>query len=211
MVATVPCSIATGFYLSHYGHYKAVLIAAWGVVTIGNVLLVSLWKVDTPVAVWAVTQLVLGCGHGAILITGNIALQSHVSAKHMGDVAAMLTFLRGLGMACGVGIGGTLFQNFLSHWLTKAGLSTTVAQDLEAYIPLLNTLPATEAVYVSAIRTALAKAHQEVFEVCIAFTGLVFISMFAIREVGLRKELASEHVLAEGKVGMRSSVKRSNV
>ena len=46
----------------------------------------------------------------------------------------MYTFFRSLGMCVGVTIGGNVFQNVMAHFLSKAGVSTSIAKDAEAFI-----------------------------------------------------------------------------
>lgn len=192
----MPSSIFSGLLISRTGRYKVMLLVAWALVTLGSGL-VLLWQTGTPASVWAISEIILGIGHGAAMVAHPIALQSHVTAEHSGDAIAMAGFLRALGLAAGVGIGGTIFQNRLKHWLVQADLPASIALDIEAYLPTLNTLPSSQHAFAAAVRRAIAQANKNVFEVCLAISGLVLLLMIAVKEVDLKQKLVSKHVLAK--------------
>lgn len=59
----------------------------------------------------------------------------------MGAAAATYTFLRQIGMAIGVGIGGTVFQNAMALKLSWEGLETNIAKHSEVFIAELKQMP----------------------------------------------------------------------
>jgi len=158
MLITIPSSIVAGRVMNKTGKYRALLITAWIVSILGNVLCV-LWTAKGPrssTPLWAATQLILGVGTGIHLIAGTIALQSHVAAEDVGEAAAFNSFLRCTGMSFGVSIGGTMFENRLAYWLGQAGLDKEIAANIEAYLETLNSLPTSQPAYVDALRNAIA-------------------------------------------------------
>jgi len=115
----MPASMVTGILIARFQHYKLPLLLGWAMIILGNGL-VLLWNLTTPTATWAVTQVLAGLAQGTVLISTFVALQSQVPVHQMSHAAAMYTFLRELGLSCGVGIGGTIFRTvFDVGWLMR--------------------------------------------------------------------------------------------
>jgi hypothetical protein len=91
--------------------------------------LTILWGVNTPTSLWAKTLVVLGFGHGAVLNAQNFATQARCKPKEEGLAAAMYGFLRQFGMALGVGVGTSAFQNTMSLKLGWEGPARDVMPD----------------------------------------------------------------------------------
>lgn len=72
----------------------------------------------------------------AILCSGNgrTAAQAAVEQHNQGRSAAMCTFMRSIGMALGVALGGAVFQNVLQERTKSLGLDPGLARDITAYI-----------------------------------------------------------------------------
>jgi len=190
MCSVMPASMVTGVLIARFEHYKLPLLAGWATIVLGNGLVV-LWDLRTSTAVWAFTQVLAGLAQGIVLISTFVALQSQVPVDQMSHAAAMYTFLRELGLSCGVGIGGTIFQNSLRHWLTEAHLPVDIALNIEAYVGQLNAMPPSH--YVTSVRVAIASANKNVFEVCLAFAGLALLLV-----VGVKQVAGSARPLSEG-------------
>lgn len=83
----------------------------------------------------------VGIGHGLILMSLNFAIQAMAEARNVAYADAMYTFFRTFGMSVGVAIGGTVFQNMLQVYLADQGLPQAVAYDTEDFVTVVKTLP----------------------------------------------------------------------
>jgi predicted MFS family arabinose efflux permease len=128
MITLVPGSILTGLLVTHTNNYRYPIWAGWVLTTVASGLTL-IWNVDTPAGLWASTLVLLGFGHGAILNAQNFASQAMCNRGEEGVAAAMYGFVRQFGMAVGVGVGGSAFQNLMALKLMWDGLPTGI------YIP----------------------------------------------------------------------------
>ena len=121
-----PGSIVTGILVTRYHNCTYPIWIGWVVTTLVSGLTIP-WDETTHTATWIVILLILGLGHGAILNAQNFATQALCDAGQEGRAASMYAFLRQFGMAVGVGVGGSVFQNTMSTKLAWEGLSTDIA------------------------------------------------------------------------------------
>lgn len=87
-----------------------------------------------------------------------------------GIAAAMYGFLRQFGMAIGVGVGGSAFQNIMALKLTRDGLPTGIAAQSESFITELLKLP--DSAFKSRILEAYVFGFRGVFAVYVAISGV---------------------------------------
>jgi len=100
------------------------------------------------------------------------------------------SFLRGLGLAVGVSLAGTILQNRLHYWLIVEQLPPHIAEDIIGYIMILNTLPESE--YTAAVRLAIARSHRNLCEASLGYTALGLLLMLKLRKGDMNKALASK-------------------
>ncbi|KAI0172822.1 major facilitator superfamily domain-containing protein [Hypoxylon sp. FL1284] len=132
-----------------------------------------------------------GWGHGAILNAQNFATQAMCRAGDEGAAAAMYIFARQFGMALGVGVGATTFQNAMKRKLRWDGLPTQIADNAEAYVPTLHTLPLDDPVY-----DAYKFGFQIVFATWLAISVVtLFFCLVFVKHADMNRKLASEHTL----------------
>ncbi|RDI85594.1 hypothetical protein Vi05172_g4249 [Venturia inaequalis] len=82
-----------------------------------------------------ITLLVLvGLGQGILFSSLQFSAQAAVEQHNQGRSAAMYTFMRSIGMALGVALGGAVFQNVLQERTRSLGLDPGLARDITAYI-----------------------------------------------------------------------------
>ncbi|OIW27919.1 MFS general substrate transporter [Coniochaeta ligniaria NRRL 30616] len=203
----LPGSVIVGFLTARLGRFRWALWAGWAITALGGGLFL-LFDVDTPTPAWAAILCVFGIGNGMILTSINVAIQAISKAEDCGraaaimaSVAAMYVFMRSLGMSIGVAVGGTTFQNVMSHKLHKLGIPDAIAKNAEAFVHELWELPPTDPVRVGALQ-AYVQGFHGVFWVITGTTlaGLV-ISLF-IRHHSMDKPLESNFVL-QGGAGLR--------
>ena len=147
---------------------------------------------------WILIFVVVGLGHGLILMSLNFSIQAMSDSHIVAYAAAMYTFMRSFGMCMGVAIGGAVFQNQLKKHLAELRLLTSVATDAEGFVVNLKALPKTSPQYQNFI-LAYAKSFDNLFEVLTALAGLAGLLSLLIEEFSMDKELNSKHVLRQGK------------
>ncbi|KAK1448470.1 major facilitator superfamily transporter, partial [Colletotrichum tamarilloi] len=122
MFTLVPASIITGRLVTVFNNYQWPIWAGWALATVASGLMM-LWDVETPTKAWAPTLVLLGLGHGSILNAQNMASHALCDKGDEAIATAMYAFLRQFGMAIGVGVGGSTFQNVMLRKLEDDGLA----------------------------------------------------------------------------------------
>ena len=196
--ALLPVSVVIGRLLTRFGRFRWAIWLGWAVIITGTGFLILL-DVNIAVHAWVLIFVVVGVGHGLILMSLNFSVQAMASTRNVAYAAAMYTFTRTFGMCLGVAVGGAVFQNELKKRLGDSHLQTSVANDAEGFIASLKTFPQSSPEYQSYI-LAYADSFQTVFVVLTAIAGLGGLLNLFIKEYTMDKELDSEHVLRKGKV-----------
>ena len=192
--ALLPVSIIVGSLITKFGRFRWAIWSGW-VITVGATGLLILLDVNRPALIWIHMFILVGLGHGLILMSLNFCIQALVDGKDVGYAAAMYTFLRTFGMCIGVAIGGTVFQNRLSVHLEKANLPVEVARSATAFVSTLKQIPP------SAQKTAFVLAYslsfRDLFQVLTGIAGLGAILSLCIKKASMDKYLESDHVMRE--------------
>lgn len=97
-------------------------------------------------------------------------------------------------MALGVSIGGSAFQNFMSHKLTELGLPPDLAKIAESYVPKLQAMPDHLPVKRDIIE-AYTYGIRGIFIVMTALSGLATVASFAIKKHSMDRLSNSGHSL----------------
>ena len=194
--ALLPSSVIVGRLMAKFGRFRWAVWSGWIITTTGTGLLILL-DADLKAAGWVLIFIVVGLGHGFVLMSLNVAIQAMAEIRHVADAAAMYTFTRTFGMCIGVAIGGTVFQNRLSDHLSARHLPTAVAKNAEGFTERLKDLPRSSPEYHAYI-AAYAEGFQNVFQVLTAVAGLAGILSLFIKRYSMDKDLGSEHVLQRG-------------
>ncbi|KAK7747496.1 hypothetical protein SLS53_001751 [Cytospora paraplurivora] len=197
MVTLVPGSIITGFLITRLNGYRWPIWVGWVVTTVGCGL-TTIWDVDTHIAVWVITLIILGFGHGATLNAQNFASQAICADGEEGAAAAMYGFMRHFGTAFGVGIGGTTFQNVMALKLGWEGLSTEIAKNAEVFVSQLTAMPA------GAEKTQILDCYvygfKGVYRVYLGISGVAFFISLLIKHYDMNKELRTDHQLQDNNI-----------
>ncbi|KAL9042005.1 MAG: hypothetical protein Q9180_000901 [Flavoplaca navasiana] len=193
--AMLPTSVVIGRLMSRFGCYRWAIWLGWVTAITGTGLLILL-SVDTRVFTWVVIFLVVGLGHGLILMSLNFSVQAMAHTQNVAYAAAMYTFTRTFGMCIGVAVGGTVFQNELKKQLDDLQLPTAVAKDAEKFVATLKALPQASEEYQYYI-LAYAESFKVVFVVLTALTGLAGLLSLLIKEHTMDRVLDSEHTLRQ--------------
>lgn len=193
LVAFSISGIVTGRLVTRFNNFRWAIWIGWLLSCVACAMYCS-WRVNDSAPVWVIAFLVGGLGHGAILNAQNFATQAMCDTGDEGAAAAMYIFVRQLGMALGVGIGATTFQNVMKLKLRWEGLPTGIADYAEAFIPTLHSMPPGHE------RDAIYDAYKFGFQVLVA-TWLaisvvtLFICLVFIRHADMNRKLSTEHRL----------------
>ncbi|NRQ32590.1 MFS transporter [Nonomuraea sp. NN258] len=112
VVTFIAVSSLAGARIGASGRFKPYLLAGSAIAALGFVLL-SLLTPDTPYAVLAVELAVLGAGFGLLMQNLVVVAQNAAAPADLGAVTSAAVSVRGLGLALGVAVFGTLLTREL--------------------------------------------------------------------------------------------------
>jgi MFS family permease len=197
MFTLVPGSVIVGALVTRRNKYRWAICTGWALTTLASGLMV-LWDVNTGIAQWAITLVILGFGHGAILNAQNFATQAMCKPGEEGAAAAMYAFLRQFGTAIGVGVGGSTFQNVMALKLRWEGLPADIAKNAEGFVGTLWALP--DGAEKSTILDAYVFGFRGVYGVYVGIAGVAFLVSLLIKQYDMNKEIDTEHRLHENRI-----------
>lgn len=198
MLILVPSGAVAGAIISRVNNYRYIIWIGWLLATLSAGLQL-LWTANIPDAVWFVTLIILGLGHGFVLNAQTFACQALAKQGDVASAAATYGFARQFGTAVGVAVGSTTFQNVMALKLGWQGLPTDIAYNSEGYVPTLHGLPDGDPTK-GAILDAYVFGFQGVWKVFLAISGIAFFSSFFIRPSDLDRANESEHKLTKSRI-----------
>ncbi|KAI1170590.1 major facilitator superfamily transporter [Nemania sp. FL0916] len=185
--------IVTGRLVTRFNNFRWAIWIGWFLGCIGVAIYV-VWRINDSKPVWAISLLIGGISHGIILTAQNFATQAMCNPGDEGAAAAMYIFVRQLGIAIGVGIGATEFQNVLKMKLRWDGLPTEIADVADTYITTLHGTP--DSPFKDAVYDAYKFGFQIVFATWLAISVVIlFLTLVFIKHADMDKKLISEHTL----------------
>lgn len=143
--------------------------------------------------------LTISFGHGLGIVSISIAVQAMTPPPDMTQANIMYAFTRQLGMALGVSLGGSVFNNVLLKQLQVSGYTFASAQAIsrnaEAFVATIETMPAGPAKTI--LIDSYVHGFHGVFYFLLALAALALVLSFFVKQHSLDKELDSTHKLAE--------------
>ncbi|ETI21001.1 hypothetical protein G647_07344 [Cladophialophora carrionii CBS 160.54] len=207
LLTLIPASVIVGAAITRTGTYLWAIAIGWALTTLGTGLTIS-WDRSTHTAVWAIELIILGVGHGLNLNALNTASQAVSKPGDEGRAVGMYAFLRSFGMAIGVGVSGSVFQNVMKSKLKDTGLPTDIATNAEAYLLVLKQMGDTPER--QAVIDAYVSGFHGVFAFLTALAGVALILGLFIRHHEINKELISEHKIVDAaRIGWRHGHSRA--
>lgn len=193
MLTVTLAGIISGRLVTRFNNYRWPICIGWFLASIASGLYL-VWTVNDSAGVWVITYILAGVGQGTVLNAQNFASQAMCKPGDEAAAAAMYAFVRQFGMALGVGIGGTTFQNVMALKLSWQGLPVEIAKQAESYISTLKTLP--EGNFRSAVLDSYKFGYLGVYSV---YLGLSVVSLITcllfVKNVDLRRDLVTDHRL----------------
>ncbi|KAF4486601.1 Efflux pump FUS6 [Colletotrichum fructicola Nara gc5] len=204
MLTLVPASIVTGRLVTKSNNYRWPIWLGWALATLASGLML-LWDAGTPEKVWAPTLVLLGLGHGSILNAQNMASQALCDEDDEALAAAMYVFFRQVGMALGVGVGGSVFQNVMLLKLARDGLAPAGTHGgTHAIAAMLST--SNDAVLRSKILDAYVYGLRGVYVLYVGVSGAAFLTSLLIKGVSMDRGLRAQkrvHVVVTGRASIQ--------
>lgn len=191
--ALLPVSVIVGRLMTRWGRYRWAVWSGWAVTSAGTGTLILL-DADIPTYGWVLIFILVGIGHGLILMSLNFAIQAMAETRNVAYAAAMYTFFRTFGMSIGVAIGGAVFQNMLQVHLADCGLPEAVAHDAEGFVTVLNTMPESSSEYQRYVES-YSEGFKNVFELLTAVAGVAGLMSLLIKGFTMDKALDTDHQL----------------
>jgi len=189
----LPGSAIVSLLITRLGRFRWAIWSGWAIATVGAGLFVLI-KVHVPKGVWIAACMVFGLGQGMILSSINFAIQAIVRPEDAGRGAAMYSFMRTLGMAIGVAVGGAVFTNTMSAGLSDHNLPTQIAQDAVGYIPSLKATLAADPSKLP-VAEAYVRGVKGVFIMLTAVSALALLLSLCIKKFDMDKILESKYTL----------------
>ncbi|KAI0013767.1 major facilitator superfamily transporter [Xylariaceae sp. FL0662B] len=190
--------IISGRLVTRFNNYRWPMCIGWFIASIGAGLFL-VWSTDDRTVIWLFTYLLSGLGQGTVLNAQNFASQAMCNPGDEASAAAMYAFVRQFGMALGVGVGGTAFQNVMALKLQWQGYPAEIAKQAEGYITILHGLPdgAYKAGIIDCYRFGFTGVYSVYLGLCVV--ALVLCAVF-VRNLSLTRNLESEHQLDGGRL-----------
>lgn len=193
--ALMPISIIVSLLLKKYGRFRWAIWAGW-VMAVTSAGLLTLLDSNTPIRHWIPIFVLIGLGHGAIILSLIVSVQAAAPKGQVAEAAAAYMFLRSFGMCCGVAIGGTVFQNTLNTHLGELGLNLSVADDAEAFVGVLHAMANADIVKGRYI-LAYVRSFRNMWEVLAGISALGLLSSMLIKGHTMDRKLDNAHLLRE--------------
>jgi len=145
VISTTLSAVIASFAVTKFGHLKQVISVGWLFATIGVGTLCLLSPTNNT-GQQIGFQILEGCGMGILFPTLQLAAQAPQSQNNVGIAAAVFTFVRSLGQAFGVAIGGVVFQNEFDKRITVQSGNLppeymVSGRDAEGFTGLLPSIP----------------------------------------------------------------------
>jgi EmrB/QacA subfamily drug resistance transporter len=187
LLGTIVTTSISGWVITKTGKYKLWPLAGTFLLIVAMVLF-SLLTPGSGKAEAMGCLLVLGLGYGMITQVLVTAIQNTVEQRQLGTATGTANFFRSLGGAVGSAVFGTVFATRLASELTRQVPSGAASR---LNVPSLIGSPAQVAALPSNVRRgiAVAVAHSEhpVFLLAVAIAAIAFLTVFALKEVPLRR------------------------
>lgn len=193
-LSVIPVSGITGVLIAKLGHYQRFVWSGWVISTIGLGVLTLLDR-DTSPAAFTFILICAGVGQALLFISHSVAVQASCEPKDIAHATSMFSFMRSFGLCLGVGIGGTILQNFVRQRLQHVGLPLDIAADIVGFVPKLAALPNT--IHKELVVEAYSSALRRLFATLSGIGGLGLLLSLVVGNHSLDKANDTTHKLKE--------------
>ncbi|CAI7634184.1 unnamed protein product [Penicillium discolor] len=198
-LVAIPGAVIAVIVLSKFGKYKALHLAGFVILTLGMGLFAHLDRFSSDVE-WIVFQIIAALGSGMILNTLLPVFQAPLAESDQAAATASWAFMQSFGNIWGVAIPASIFNNRFNKYAYRIS-DVSVRQVLSnghAYQYVSNTfIDGLSGSVKNEVIGVFSDSLKLVWEISIAFCGLVCILVFLEKEVPLRKELETDYGMTE--------------
>ncbi|KAK4207789.1 putative major facilitator superfamily transporter [Rhypophila decipiens] len=198
-VIMIPLGVITGIAITRRGTYLWAIWLGFGFLVLENGLLLYLDQNKNLVEHFFILM-ILAVGDGFLMVSLNIATQATTATCDAVSAVNMFTFLRQLGICIGVGVGGTVFNNFLLHALERKGfpdeVAHLIAENSEAFVASLNKMP-DMGMEKADITAAYVEGFRGIWYLLLSVAAVSLALSFFIRHHSIDKGLESSHELQQ--------------
>jgi EmrB/QacA subfamily drug resistance transporter len=128
LLGVILSSIVSGALISRTGKYKALILGALALMSLGLWLMTNI-STSTDLPVLWVWMFITGVGVGPTLSAFTIVVQSAVPFAKLGVATSNLTFFRQVGGSVGLAIVGTIFAGVLAESIVPSLVGRGIPQD----------------------------------------------------------------------------------
>ena len=211
MLTAMATSILSGQLVSRFGRYKWLTIASMAISVVGTYLLFRLAVTSTNIDI-VIAMLVLGGGMGVGMSLYTLIVQNALPNK-IAQATSALTFFRQIGATIGLAAMGSLMVSKFPTAFVAAlpanvlrVLSPSTLSTLSDPTKLLSPVatsgpklpPTPQAVQIlEAMKQALSQSIHQVFVLCLIIMAAGLVSVFFLKEIGLRDNKGTPPVSGE--------------
>ncbi len=194
IVASSLTGVLSGIIVHLTGRYRESIWIGLILLTLGNGLYIC-FNSDTSIREIVLFEFVTGSGSGLLFMPTMVALQVMGPQDDIGTTTSILNYIRSIGLAISVVIGGVIFQNSMDNQasnLQAAGIPYNIIELLAGKNATANTMIArnlTDPIQNKAIKDAfsISLSNLWILYTCVSFCGIV-ASLFVAKAV-----LSEEH------------------
>ncbi|KAM0247503.1 hypothetical protein ACHAQJ_009825 [Trichoderma viride] len=196
-----PFAVVAGVLAARTLRFQKLMWVGWGLLATG-IGLYSLMKPSSNGGILYGIRVISAIGAGLLFPTPLFAIQATQKGEDVGIATSIQVFMRSLGQAFGVAIGGVIFENEFDGLVRRAAKNGLIPQDLivtgseasSAY-PHIKSFPTSlRAVY----QDMYADSLRTIWYVLTALAGVGFVVGLAARNESLDKGLNSKHKFEHG-------------
>lgn len=197
----LPAVLIAGGFVNKTGRYRPVHFFGFGLLTLGQGLLVLLGS-NSPPAAWIIIQMVVAFGSSSIVSALLPAVQAGLSEADTAAATATSSFIRAFGVIWGVTIPTVIFNNRfnqLSGRITDVSVRNIFAggraYELASKDFIKQFPQPTRDQIISVYQDSLRRGWQ----ISTIFAGVAFLAVFLEKEIVLRTKLETEYGMKKKK------------
>ncbi len=145
LIGLIGSSIVAGALVSRTGKYKALIVGALAIMSVGLIILSQTLTTDVATTTLWIGMFITGIGIGPTLSVYTIVVQNAVPFSKLGVATSNLTFFRQIGGSVGLAIAGTLFATSFKDNLVPSLVNNGVPQEAATQIAAIASSGQTDA------------------------------------------------------------------
>jgi hypothetical protein len=182
-------SVVVGIVCATTGRYRWAIWTGWAMTTFGSGLLIILGP-STTIVQWVFLNFAVSIGTGMLFPAMALAIQAAGRPQDAGHAAAFYSFIRVVGQAVGVALGGVIFQNQIKQKLMSypllAPLAAVYSKDATALVGIINGM--SEGLEKTQLVSAYADSLKTIWIVMCALSAVGLVASLWTKGFSLNQE-----------------------